>query len=122
MRNQYNLAAVLSAVVLVCCAALILSQGVNAAGEGKITGTVKLDGRGSAHEGHRHEQGPLLREGHILHPGTLENYVVGAGGGLGECGSLHRRLERSCGAVKTTVPVFDQKELHVRATRVWQWT
>ena len=39
MRNRYNLTAVLSAVVLACCAALILSRGVNAAGEGKITGT-----------------------------------------------------------------------------------
>ena len=44
MKNRYNFAAVLSAVVLVCCAALLLGQKVNAAGEGKITGTVKLDG------------------------------------------------------------------------------
>ena len=44
MKTRYNFAAVLSALVLVSCAALILGQKVNAAGEGKITGTVKLDG------------------------------------------------------------------------------
>jgi hypothetical protein len=42
--NRHKSAATLSALVLVCCGALILGQNVNAAGEGKITGTVKLDG------------------------------------------------------------------------------
>ena len=40
--NRHKIAAVLSALLLVCCGALILGQKVNAAGEGKITGTVKL--------------------------------------------------------------------------------
>ena len=44
MKNRYNFAVVLLAVVLVACGALILGQKVSAAGEGKITGTVKLDG------------------------------------------------------------------------------
>ena len=44
MKNPQKFAAVLSAVVLVCCGALILNQKVSAAGDGKITGTVKLDG------------------------------------------------------------------------------
>ena len=44
MRKHFNSVAVLSAVALICCGALILGQRVNAAGEGKITGTVKLDG------------------------------------------------------------------------------
>lgn len=44
MTNRFNRAAVLSAVVLFCCAALMSALRVNAAGEGKITGTVKLDG------------------------------------------------------------------------------
>jgi len=45
MTNRFNIAPVLSAVVLLCCAALILGAKVNAAGEGKITGTVKLSAR-----------------------------------------------------------------------------
>ena len=70
MRNRYNLAVVLSLVVLVGCAALILGQKVNAAGEGKITGTVKLERHGSAHEGHRHVEGPVLRQGQSRLPPT----------------------------------------------------
>ena len=42
MRNKFT--AVLSAAILVSCGALFLGQRVSAAGEGKITGTVKLDG------------------------------------------------------------------------------
>ena len=44
MTNRYRLWSGLAALVLLCCAALILGQKVNAAGEGTITGTVKLDG------------------------------------------------------------------------------
>ena len=44
MRSRYNFAAVLSAVVLICCGALISNPKVSAAGEGKITGSVKLTG------------------------------------------------------------------------------
>ena len=61
MRNRYRYLAVLTSMVLVCCGALILNQKVSAAGEGKITGTVKLERHGSPHEGHRHVEGSLLR-------------------------------------------------------------
>ena len=44
MRSRYKSAAVLSAVVLLGCGALLLNQSVSAAGEGKISGMVKLDG------------------------------------------------------------------------------
>ena len=42
MKTLHNLAAVSMVLVLVCCGALLLNQKVSAAGEGKITGTVKL--------------------------------------------------------------------------------
>jgi hypothetical protein len=43
MKSGYRYLAVLSSIVLVCCGALILNQSVvSAAGEGKITGTVRL--------------------------------------------------------------------------------
>src|SRR5579864_1340183 len=44
MKSRYKLTALLTVVTVVCCGALLLNQKVSAAGEGKITGTVKLDG------------------------------------------------------------------------------
>ncbi len=46
MKNSHKrfVAAVLPTFVLACCAALFLGHKVSAAGEGKITGTVKLTG------------------------------------------------------------------------------
>src|SRR5271165_3600094 len=82
MRNRYNLATVLSAVVLVCCAALILSQGVNAAGEGKITGTVKIDGAAPHMKGIDMSKDPYCSKAHATDPAHLETYVAGASGGL----------------------------------------
>src|ERR1700726_2183020 len=82
MRNRYNLAAVLSAVVLVCCAALILSQGVNAAGEGKIPGTVKLDGAAPHMKGIDMSKDPFCVKAHASEPAQLQQVVVGANGGL----------------------------------------
>jgi len=68
MRTRHNLAVVLSTVVLVCCAALILSQGVNAAGEGKITGTVKLDGAAPHMKGIDMSKDPYCSKAHATDP------------------------------------------------------
>jgi len=82
MRNRYNFVAVLSAVVLICCGALLLSQKVSAAGEGKITGTVKLDGAAPHMKGIDMSKDPYCSKAHATDPGHLETYVVGANGGL----------------------------------------
>src|SRR6202790_3588361 len=74
--------AVLSAIVLVCCAALILNQQVNAAGEGKISGTVKLDGAAPHMKGIDMSKDPYCSKAHASDPGHLETYVVGANGGM----------------------------------------
>jgi hypothetical protein len=111
MRNRYNFAAVLSAVVLVCCGALILGQKVNAAGEGKITGTVKLDGTAPHMKGIDMSKDPYCVKAHASDPAHLETVEVGANGGL-ENVVLYISDGLTGSAltdVPTEVPVFDQK-------------
>jgi hypothetical protein len=121
MRNRYNLAAVLSAIVLVCCAALILSQGVNAAGEGKITGTVKLDGPAPHMKGIDMSKDPYCVKQHATNPAHLETYVAGANGGLANV-VLYITDWSGSAQVSTAVLVFDQKNCmytpHVLAMNV----
>jgi len=111
MTNRFNIAPVLSAVVLLCCAALILGAKVNAAGEGKITGTVKLVGTAPHMRGIDMSKDPVCAKAQGSDPAHLENVVVGQGGGLenvvlylseGLAGSALTQ-------VPTSVPVFDQK-------------
>jgi hypothetical protein len=111
MRNRYNLAFVLSLVVLLCCGSLILGKRVSAAGEGKITGTVKLDGAAPHMKGIDMSKDPYCVKAHASDPAHLETYVVGANGGLenvvlyisdGLTGSALTE-------VPTEEPVFDQK-------------
>jgi plastocyanin len=111
MRNRYNFAAVLSAVVLVCCAALLLNQSVNAAGEGKITGSVKLDGAAPHMKGIDMSKDPYCSKAHASDPGHLETYVVGADGGMANVVlSISEGLPASAlTEVPKTEPVFDQK-------------
>jgi hypothetical protein len=108
MRNRYNFAAVLSLVVLVSCAALILGQKVSAAGEGKITGTVKLDGAAPHMKGIDMSKDPYCVKAHASDPAHLETYVVGANGGL-ENVILYIDGWSGAAQVSTAVPVFDQK-------------
>src|ERR1700680_4141920 len=82
MTYRYNLAAVLSAVVLLCCATMILGPKVNAAGDSKITGTVKLDGPAPHMRGIDMSKDPFCSKAHASDPAHLETVVVGQGGGL----------------------------------------
>jgi hypothetical protein len=108
MSKGYNFAAVLSAVVLVCCGGLILSQKVNAAGEGKITGTVKLDGPAPHMKGIDMGKDPFCSKAHASDPAHLETYVVGADGGMANV-VLYISEGLSSPAGATSVPVFDQR-------------
>jgi len=108
MKKQNNFWAVLSAVVLLCCAALILGQKVNAAGEGKISGTVKLYGAAPHMKGIDMSKDPYCAKAHATDPGHLETYVVGASGGL-ENVVLYISDWSGPAQTVTTVPVFDQK-------------
>ncbi|HWW14635.1 MAG TPA: carboxypeptidase regulatory-like domain-containing protein [Candidatus Dormibacteraeota bacterium] len=108
MKNRHNFAAVLSAIVLVCCAALMLNQKVNAAGEGKITGTVKLDGAAPHMKGIDMSKDPYCSKAHATDPAHLETYVAGASGGLANV-VLYISDWSGAAQTTTTVPVFDQK-------------
>jgi len=106
--KKFHLAAVLSAVVLVCCGALILGQKVNAAAEGKITGTVKLDGTAPHMKGIDMSKDPYCSKAHAADPAHLETVVVGSGGGL-ENVVLYISDWSGSPTTSTAVPVFDQK-------------
>ena len=108
MRNRYNYFAVLAAIVLLCCGALILSQHVNAAGEGKITGTVKLDGAAPHMKGIDMSKDPYCSKLHENSPGHLETVVAGANGGLQ---NVVLSISDWSGPAQTSteVPVFNQK-------------
>src|SRR5579862_630625 len=108
MKNRYNLAAVLSAVVLVCCGALILSQKVSAAGEGKITGTVKLDGPAPHMRGIDMSKDPYCVKANAANPAHMETVVVGKDNGL-ENVVLYLDGWSGQADVSTAVPVYDQK-------------
>ena len=98
-------------VVLVSCAALILGQKVNAAGEGKISGTVKLDGTAPHMKGIDMGKDPYCSKAHATDPGHLEQVVVGSNGGLQNV-VLYISEGLSAAAANetaTTEPVFDQK-------------
>src|SRR6266851_7009202 len=111
MNKQYNFAAVLSAVVLICCGALILGQKVNAAGEGKISGTVKLDGTAPHMKVIDMAKDPYCSKAHASDPGHLETYVVGADGGMANVVVYISEGLTGSAATETsaTEPVFDQK-------------
>ncbi|MFZ0298773.1 MAG: carboxypeptidase regulatory-like domain-containing protein [Candidatus Sulfotelmatobacter sp.] len=108
MRNRYNPTVVLSLIVLVACATLILDQKVNAAGEGKITGTVKLDGPAPHMRGIDMSKDPYCVKQHANDPAHYETYVVGANGGL-ENVVLYIEGWSGPAEVSNKVEVFDQK-------------
>src|SRR5580700_1364209 len=112
MKSGYRYLAVLSSIVLVCCGALILNQSVvSAAGEGKITGTVKLDGAAPHMKGIDMSKDPYCSKAHQSDPGKMETYVVGADGALANVVLyLSEGLTGSASAeTSATEPVFDQK-------------
>src|SRR5580692_763576 len=109
MKSGYRYLAVLSSIVLVCCGALILNQSVvSAAGEGKITGTVKLDGAAPHMKGIDMSKDPYCSKAHESSPAHLEEVVVGANGGLQNV-VLYISDWTGAATTETAVPVFDQK-------------
>ncbi len=111
MRKESSFAAVLSAVVLVCCGALILNQKVSAAGEGKISGTVRLDGPAPHMKGIEMSKDPYCAKAHANEPAHLEQVVVGSNGGLQNVVLyITEGLPASALAeAPKEVPVFDQR-------------
>ena len=109
--------AVLSTTVLVACSALFLGQKVSAAGEGKITGTVKLDGTAPHMRGIDMSKDPYCVKANAAAPAQLETVVVGTKRRPGERGSLHLGgLERAAAKLRRGAGIRSKK-LHVHAAR-----
>ncbi len=111
MKNQYGrkLAAILPALVLVCAAAVILSQKVDAAGGGSITGTVKLSGTAPHMKGIDMSKDPVCSKAHESAPAKMENVVTGADDGLENVVLYISQGLTGNEAPSSAQPTFDQK-------------
>ena len=108
MKTRFNVAAVVVVLVLVCCGALMLNERVDAAGEGKISGTVKLDGAAPHMKGIDMSKDPYCVKVNANNTPKMENVVLGAGGGL-QNAVLYISEGLSNPTESTAVQVFDQK-------------
>jgi hypothetical protein len=111
MRAHYKFAAVSSVLLLLTLGLLDSTRSVSAAAEGKITGTVKLDGAPPHMKGIDMSKDPYCVAQHANSPAHLENVVVGQGGGLQNV-VLYISEGLSAGQaseVASAEPVFDQK-------------
>jgi len=128
MKQQRNrgLAVVLATLVLVGFGAVMISQKASAAGDGKITGTVKLDGAAPHMRGIDMSKDPFCDKAHAGNPAHSENVLVGSGGGLQNVVLyISEGLSAEAANAKPTqIPVFDQKNCmytpHVLAMDVGQ--
>ena len=82
MTNRCKFGLLLASIAMVGLATLILSQSVSAAGEGKITGTIKLDGAAPHQKPIDMSKEPTCAQQHAAKPITTETVVAGANGGL----------------------------------------
>lgn len=113
MKHKRNRgwAAILATLVLVGLGSLTISHKASAAAEGKITGTVKLDGTAPHMKGIEMSKDPVCDKAHAGNPAHSENVVVGKGGGLENVVLyISEGLSASeLNAKPTQVPIFDQK-------------
>src|SRR5271169_2410984 len=82
MKTQVKVAGMLAALLLVATAALTPGPKVSAAGNGNITGTVKLDGTVPHMKGIDMSKDPYCVKQHENNPAKMENVMVGSNGGL----------------------------------------
>ena len=124
MRTGYRVMATAFALIAAVFVLVYSHTTAHAAGSGKITGTVKLDGTAPHMKGIDMSKDPYCVKAHANDPAHLQLVEVGKGGGLenvvlyisdGLSGSM---------AKPTNVPVFDQKNCmyspHVLAMDVGQ--
>lgn len=112
MKNWYKRTfAILSALVVAAVVVAEVGEQVNAAGEGSITGTVKLNGTAPHMKGIDMSKDPYCVAQHKDTPAKLENVVVGPGGGI-QNAVLYLSEGLPAGAanaVPSQEPAFDQK-------------
>jgi len=112
MNNRYRHAfAVLSAIVVAALMASVVGERVKAAGEGTITGTVKLDGTAPHMKGIDMSKDPYCVSQHKDSPVKLQSVVVGDNGGLENVVLyISQGLPAAAAsAVPSEEPTFDQK-------------
>jgi hypothetical protein len=125
-QRSRRLTVILAAVVLAGFVALVISHKAIAAGDGKIAGTVKLDGVAPHMRGIDMSKDPFCDKAHASDPAHSENVVVGKGNGLGNVVLyISEGLSGSALSMKPAqVPIFDQKNCmytpHVLAMDVGQ--
>src|SRR5271169_5040721 len=111
MKNWYKrIFPILSAMLVASVVVAIVSERVKAAGEGKITGTVKLSGTAPHMKGIDMSKDPYCVKANP-NPAHLETVLVGASGGLENVVLyISDGLPASALAeAPSAVPVFDQK-------------
>lgn len=112
MRRPWNhLSVVLAAIVVVSLGTLLLQQKVSAAGDGSISGSVKLSGTAPHMRGIDMSKDPYCVKQHENSPAHLENVVVSSGGGL-ENAVLYISqglTGNEASATPSSQPEFDQK-------------
>lgn len=111
MKVQLKVAGLLTAVFLVAAMAIWHAPQVKAAGNGKITGTVKLDGAPPHMKGIDMSKDPYCAKAHANDPAKLQLVVVGKNGGLENVVLyLSQGLSAEAASQKSSAePVFDQK-------------
>src|ERR1035438_8868029 len=112
MKTRYKRTlAILSAISVVGVLLAIVGERVKAAGEGTITGTVKLNGTAPHMKGIDMSKDPYCVSQHKDKPPALENVVVGSGGGIQNVVLyLSEGLPAgAASAVPSQEPTFDQK-------------
>ncbi len=82
MKVQWKVAGLSVAMVLVAATVLTHGPKVSAAGDSKITGTIKLDGTAPHQKPIDMSKEPSCAAQHAAKPVTTENVVVGPNGGL----------------------------------------
>jgi hypothetical protein len=111
MQTSHKLAAMTMTLLVLALGLLISTRHVSAAAEGKITGTVKLEGTAPHMKGIDMSKDPYCVKQHENNPAHLQNVVVGSGGGL-ENVVLYISEGLTGGAataVASREPTFDQK-------------
>ena len=107
---QQKVAAVFAAFVLVAVGALLLNTEVSAAGDGSITGSVKLSGTAPHMKGIDMSKDPYCVKQHPT-PIQMENVVVGSSGGLQNVVLYisDGLTGNEASATSSEEPTFDQK-------------
>jgi len=111
MKVQLKIAGLLAVLLVIATAVLMLGPNVTAAANGKITGTVKLDGPAPHMKGIDMSKDPYCVKAHENNPAHLELVVVGKDGGLANVVLyISQGLPPGAASQKpASEPVFDQK-------------